>query len=134
MPIGQYIQSLPNTTTSFQHATLMENKISKTRSTTKEKKRDRGYHHDSDDVVANTSDSHNNTFQNVDTTKSHDSDEHGNDTNDDCNNTNSNSMQPSNKIMTFPIMLTLDKTYIRIILEPVMITYPSLTDKIAFPL
>jgi len=51
--------------------------------------------HDSDDEVANTSDSHTNSFHNLDTTESHDSDEHGNDANDDCNNTNSNSMQPS---------------------------------------
>jgi len=51
--------------------------------------------HDSDDEVANTSDSCNITFHNVDTTESHDSDEHGNDSDDDCNNTNSNSMQPS---------------------------------------
>jgi len=41
--VGKYVQSLPNTTTSFQHATLMENKISKTTSTTKETKRDRAY-------------------------------------------------------------------------------------------
>ena len=36
-----------------------------------------------------------------------------------------------NKIMALPTMVTLDRTYIGIILEPLMITFPSLIDKIA---
>jgi len=95
--IENYLQSPPYTTTTPNMIPWWRIRSAKQQAPQRKRRETEATNHDSDDEVANTSDSANNSFHNVDTSKSHDSDQHGNDTNEDCKNTTSISTQPSKR-------------------------------------
>ena len=72
-------------------APLHRTRLAKQQAPQRKRKHKEASDHYSDDEVANTSSSPNNTFHNVDTSDSHDSDEHGNESDEDCKNTKTNS-------------------------------------------
>jgi len=114
-----YMQALQNKATFFNMPPLWRTRSSKQQAPQR-KKRQRGYWswiwqwHCQYKLFINT------TFHNTDTSQSHDHHEDNNDTNNDCENTTiiSNKPQFTPKGMsTLTKMVTLNKTYIEMILE-----------------
>jgi len=85
------MQSLPNTTMFSNMPSQWRTRTAKQQAPQRKRRGREATNQDSDDEIANTSYSPNNTFHNVDTSYSCDSDEHGIDSDEDSKNMKSNS-------------------------------------------